>query len=173
MTYYRRILLIALILFSCVGCDQVTKVTAQRYLASSEPISYLGNIVRLQYAENSGAFLSLGAVLPADLRFWLLIVLTGIGVAGMLASILVKRSLRPSLVIAMSFIIGGGIGNLIDRAFNNGAVIDFMNIGVGSLRTGIFNIADVAIMIGMGLLIVFGHLHSRSVRRFYALLVVL
>ena len=154
MKYYKRMLLIAIILFSCVGCDQITKVTAQKYLASSQPISYLGDTFRLQYTENRGAFLSLGAVLPANLRFWLLIVLTGIGVAGMLAFILVKRSLRPSLVIAISLIIGGGVGNLIDRTFNNGAVIDFMNIGVGSLRTGIFNVADVAIMIGMGMLIV-------------------
>jgi signal peptidase II len=173
MTYYKRMLLIAIMLFSCVGCDQITKVTAQRYLASSGAISYWGDIVRLQYAENSGAFLSLGAVLPAGLRFWLLIVLTGIGVAGMLAFILVKRNPRPSLVIAISFIMAGGVGNLIDRIVNNGAVIDFMDIGVGSLRTGIFNIADVAIMIGMGMLIVFGHLKSRSIRRFYALFVVL
>jgi signal peptidase II len=173
MTNYKRMLFIVIILFTCVGCDQITKVTAQRYLASSGPISYWGDIVRLQYAENQGAFLSLGALLPAGLRFWLLIVLTGIGVAGMLAFILAKRSLRPSLVIAISLIIGGGVGNLIDRIANNGAVIDFMNIGVGNLRTGIFNVADVTIMIGIGVLIVFGHLESRSIRRFYALFVVL
>ena len=154
-------LLIGIILFSCVGCDQVTKVTAQKYLASSQPISYLGDIFRLQYIENNGAFLSIGAALPGGLRFWLLIVLTGIALAGMLVFILVKRSLRPSFVIAISFIIGGEVGNLIDRTFNNGAVIDFMNIGVGSLRTGVFNIADVAIMIGMGMLIVIGRLYSR------------
>ena len=162
MTYYKRMLLIAIILFSCVGCDQITKTTAQRYLAFSQPISYLGDILRLQYAENSGAFLSLGAALPAGLRFWLLIVLTGIGVGGMLAFILVKRNLRPSLVITMFFIIGGGVGNLIDRTFNNRAVIDFINIGVGSLRTGILNIADVAIMMGTGMLIVICNPYSRS-----------
>jgi signal peptidase II len=168
ITYYKRMLLIVVILFSCVGCDQVTKVTAQKYLASSQPISYLGDIFRLQYAENYGAFLSLGAALPEGLRFWLLIVVTGITVAGLLVFILVKRSLRTSLVIAISFIIGGGGGNLIDRTFNNGAVIDFMNIGVGSLRTGIFNIADVAIMIGMGIfiVIVIGRLYSRSQNTF-------
>lgn len=154
MTYYKRMLLIAISLFSCVGCDQITKVSAQRHLASLQPIVYLGDIFRLQYTENSGAFLSLGEALPSGIRFWLLIVLTGIGAAGMFVFILVKRSLRRSLVIAISFIIGGGVGNLIDRIANNGAVIDFMNIGAGSVRTGIFNVADVAIMIGMGMLIV-------------------
>jgi signal peptidase II len=166
MTYYNRVLLIVVILFSCVGCDQVTKVTAQKYLASSQPISYFDDIFRLQYMENKGAFLSLGAALPEGLRFWLLIALTGIAVAGMLVFLLLKRSLRLSFVIAISFIIGGGVGNLIDRILNNGAVIDFMNIGVGRLRTGIFNIADLPIMIGIGMLMVIGHLYSRSQNTF-------
>ena len=160
MSYHKRMLLIVIILSSCVGCDQATKATAQKYLASSQPISYLGDFLRLQYMENGGAFLSLGGALPAGLRFWLLVVLTGIAVAGMLVFVIVKRSLLPSFVIALSFIIGGGTGNLIDRTFNNGAVIDFMNIGVGGLRTGIFNIADVAIMIGMVMLVVTSHLYS-------------
>lgn len=44
---------------------------------------------------------------------------------------------------------GGGVGNLIDRIFNEGRVIDFMNIGVGSLCTGVFNVADIAISFGV------------------------
>ncbi len=64
--------------------------------------------------------------------------------------------------MAIFFIIGGGVGNLIDRMSNNGAVIDSMNIGVGNLRTEIFNLADIAIMIGVGMLIFMGHKHSES-----------
>ncbi len=109
----------------------------------------------LQYTENAGAFLNLGSSLPAQARFWILCVLTGSAVAGMLVFILINRSLRPSFVAGLSLIIGGGFGNLMDRIFNNGAVIDFMNIGVGSLRTGIFNIADVAITTGALTLIFF------------------
>lgn len=45
-------------------------------------------------------------------------------------------------------IIGGGMGNLIDRLFFNGLVIDFLNIEIGPLRSGIFNVADIAIMVG-------------------------
>ena len=44
--------------------------------------------------------------------------------------------------------IGGGLGNLIDRIFNSGAVVDFVSIGLGGLRTGIFNVSDVAIVAG-------------------------
>jgi signal peptidase II len=50
--------------------------------------------------------------------------------------------------IALVFILAGGTGNLIDRIFNEGRVIDFMNMGIGSIRTGIFNMADIAIAIG-------------------------
>ena len=55
---------------------------------------------------------------------------------------------------AYSLVFAGGIGNLIDRAFRTeGKVIDFMNMGIGSLRTGIFNVADMAIMAGLILLL--------------------
>jgi signal peptidase II len=57
-------------------------------------------------------------------------------------------------------IIGGGFGNLLDRFLNDGAVIDFMNLGLGWLRTGIFNVADMAITGGVIFLLVFG-LRSR------------
>lgn len=152
--YCKRLFLIVIILLSCVGCDRITKVAAHKYLAFSQPISYAGDFFRLQYSENHGAFLSLGAALPAGLRFWLLVVLTGASVSAMLVFILVKRSLSPFFAMAFSLIIGGGVGNLIDRTFNNGTVIDFMNVGVGSLRTGIFNVADVAIMLGTAMLII-------------------
>lgn len=156
MTYHKRMLLIAVILLSCVGCDQVTKTISKDHLLQARPTSYLGDTFRLHYMENKGAFLSLGSTLSAGVRFWLLIVLAGIAVAGMLVFVLINRSLRPLLVAGLSFIIGGGIGNLIDRAIHNGAVIDFMNIGVGSLRTGVFNVADVAIMAGAGMMIFIG-----------------
>jgi signal peptidase II len=165
MTYFKCLLLIGIILISCVGCDQTTKALAKNHLSQAQPISYLGDILRLHYMENVGAFLSLGSSLSAQARFWVLCVLTGSAVAGMLAFILIKRSLCPSFVAGLSLIIAGGIGNLIDRVFNNGAVIDFMNIGIGGLRTGIFNIADVAIMAGALTLIFFG---SRPDNRPYA-----
>lgn len=159
ITYFRRVLLVGIILVFCAGCDQATKAVAKNHLSQARPISYLGGTFRLQYMENTGAFMSLGSTMSAESRFWLLIVLTGISVVGMFVLVLMHRGLRPACVIGLSLIIGGGFGNLIDRIFNNGAVIDFMNIGIGGLRTGIFNIADVAITTGALTLIFFG---SRS-----------
>jgi signal peptidase II len=46
-------------------------------------------------------------------------------------------------------IVGGGVSNLIDRLRYGGYVVDFLNVGIGSLRTGIFNVADMAIMAGV------------------------
>jgi signal peptidase II len=57
-------------------------------------------------------------------------------------------------VIAITCILGGGLSNLLDRCFYDGRVFDFLNVGIGSLRTGIFNVADVGIMVGVGLLFV-------------------
>lgn len=162
MNHIGRSLLIAVILFSCVGCDQTTKAIARNHLLQAGPISYLGDTFRLQYTENTGAFLSLGSSLPAGTRFWILIVLTGLAVAGMLVFALMNRSLRPVFVAGISLIIGGGVGNLVDRIVHKGAVIDFMNIGLGNLRTGIFNVADVAIMIGTGVLIFFSAQRAKA-----------
>ena len=52
-------------------------------------------------------------------------------------------------------IIGGGLGNLIDRLSNNFRVVDFLNFGIGSLRTGILNIADMSVTIGVLFLAVY------------------
>jgi len=72
-----------------------------------------------------------------------------------------SRRLQVTQVIAFSLMIGGGAGNLIDRIFNHGAVIDFVNLGVGNLRTGVFNAADVEILAGIALLLLQGFLLTK------------
>jgi signal peptidase II len=145
----RRGLLLLALMLACVGCDQATKEIASRTMAGEPRISLLYDTVRLQLAENSGAFLGLGAGLSDGLRFWLLTVLNGLVIAGVLAYLLVKGRQLPSLqFVALGLIAAGGVGNLIDRVANDGRVTDFVNLGVGPVRTGIFNVADVAIMAG-------------------------
>lgn len=51
--------------------------------------------------------------------------------------------------VALSLVFSGGISNFYDRVLNNGAVIDFLNVGIGSIRTGVFNVADMAILLGI------------------------
>ncbi len=57
-------------------------------------------------------------------------------------------------LIALSLIVGGGLGNLIDRLLNHGVVVDYISMGVGSLRTGVFNLADAAITVGLVVILV-------------------
>ena len=164
MTRFRRVVFITIVLLTCVGCDQITKQAARTYLASSQPTSYLGGIFRLQVTENPGSFLSFGSTFPFGTRFWVFTVLTGIALAGLVALMLVHRDPRSKGIAGLSLIVAGGVGNLIDRALNHGAVIDFMNISVGGLSTGIFNIADVTILAGAGV-VIFRSFQQRRRRR--------
>jgi len=140
----------------CVGCDQASKRAAVEILKGTETLSYWGDIFRLTYAENSGAFLGLGGGWPAPVR-WLVFTGAALLVVAFSAAWVVsqlRRQPHGSLTIwAMVLIAAGGMGNLVDRIAREGRVVDFMNLGIGSVRTGIFNIADVQIMLGLGLLV--------------------
>jgi signal peptidase II len=141
------------VLLSCVGCDQATKSAARRLLATSEPISILNGLIRFEYAENPGGFLSVGAHLPGSLRFLIFVVCAG-AVLALVPLLAVKGwDSTPTRLMGLTLIVGGGLGNLIDRLINDGRVVDFVSLGVGSLRTGIMNVADVAVFAGVALLL--------------------
>jgi signal peptidase II len=141
--------LLALALATCVGCDQAAKALAREALAFSPPLALLGGAVRLQYAENPGAFLSLGASLPAEARFLLGTVFVGATLAALLIFTLRAAGLSPGQRTGFALILSGGVGNLIDRVMNDGQVIDFVVLRLGPFHTGIFNVADVAITAGV------------------------
>jgi signal peptidase II len=149
----KRTLLVIAMLISCVGCDQTTKSVAKSYLSESQAVSYLRGSVRLQVAKNYGAFLELGASLPQKQRATLLSVGVAVVLVALLVYCLASSPGNPVTVPAFGLIIGGGVSNLIDRLFYGGYVVDFLNIGIGPIRTGIFNFADVFIMVGVLLLI--------------------
>lgn len=135
----------------CLALDQSTKVLATRLLPTV-PLSYFGDTFRLQHALNTGAFLGMAGTWSPELRFWLLTVLNG-GFLLILLGVLLRNWRMPRWqFIACVGIFSGGLGNLIDRTTNRGQVTDFLNLGVGSLRTGIFNVADMAITGGALLL---------------------
>lgn len=67
--------------------------------------------------------------------------------------VLFVQPMPRATVVAWSLVLSGGLGNLVDRIRNDGRVINFMNIGIGSLRTGIFNVADVCITVGVVVLV--------------------
>jgi len=152
--------LLALGFLACTGCDQAAKAIARDALASSPPLTLLGGAVRLEYTENPGAFLSLGANLPPAARFLVGVVFVAVSLAALLVFALRAAGLSPRQRTGLALILGGGLGNLIDRLINHGQVIDFVSLGIGRLHTGIFNLADVAITAGV--LMVFLSFRRRS-----------
>lgn len=125
--------------------DQITKIAAQQYLQFAGVRSFGADVFRLTYAENSGVFLGLGRALPESMRFWLFTLAVGL----VLTAILIDTMRSPApdrwRLYAIIGILAGGFGNLVDRILRNGIVVDFMNMGIGGLRTGIFNVADMLI----------------------------
>lgn len=143
-----KILLILGILSCCIGCDQATKSLATQTLQHSRPHSFLADTVRLEYALNPGGFLSLGSTLPDEFRRWIFIGANLCMLFALAAFLCLKRDLSLAIFTSLAFILAGGIGNLIDRIGNHGLVTDFINVGIGPLRTGVFNVADMAVLFG-------------------------
>ena len=96
--------------------------------------------------------LGLGDELPDGARVALLVV-ANLGILAALGWWAFRRRQEVLVRVAATLVIAGGVGNLIDRVLREGGrVVDFMVVGVGPVKTGVFNVADVAVMIGVGLL---------------------
>lgn len=145
----KNVFIMIVILVITVGIDQWTKVIAVNHLMGKEPLLFLNGLFQIVYAENPGAFLGMGGDWPRSLRFVIFGLLVVIGLVGIMWAI-VKNKFNAYEKIAYSFILGGGIGNVIDRlTHDNGHVVDFLFIDLGFARTGVFNVADMAIVLGV------------------------
>jgi signal peptidase II len=151
----RRALLVFGLLLGTVGCDQGTKALAVSALRDGPARTYLGGLIRLFYAENRGAFGSLGAHWPEPLKLVVFVGLPILVLGGVLVRTLRDLTMPLRQVVALALIVAGGAGNLIDRV-RHGYVVDFMYVGVGRVGTNVFNVADVALMVGIGLLLLDG-----------------
>lgn len=148
-----RFLLGVIVLLACLGCDQGTKYLATEHLRGHPGQSYLMDTVRLEYALNSGGFLSVGNNLSLEVRRWVFVGFNGAMLLGLTCFVVLKWNARLSVFIAAVCVLAGGIGNLIDRVTNQGLVTDFLNVGLGPVRSGIFNVADMAVTFGVIVLI--------------------
>ena len=153
------LMVLLLVIATTIGCDRVTKHVAEATLMGLPSQSFLADTVRLEWTQNPGAFLGLGADWPAGIRTALFT-----GGNALLLMVLVIAAVRlrwsgPAL-LGLAFFVAGGASNLADR-LARGTVTDFINVGVGPLRTGIFNVADVAIMLGAALVAI-GSFRSRE-----------
>jgi signal peptidase II len=145
MALRKRIVLVVVTLLACVGCDQKTKSLASKALDGRDAESFLADVIRLDYTENAGGFLGLGSSLPGRWRIAVFSIGCSAAIAAVLAYALLVSKCGWLELLGLSLMCGGGIGNLVDR-WAYGYTRDFLNVGLGPIRTGIFDVADVALM---------------------------
>jgi signal peptidase II len=126
--------------------DQLTKAWLVATLAPNELLEIVGDAVRFVHHQNSGALF--GLFRDQALLFGIL----SIGVIGVIVSYHARSDRSRYLSIALGLLLGGAIGNLVDR-LRLGYVVDFVDIGIGSLRFYTFNVADAAISTAIVLLV--------------------
>ncbi len=142
-----------------ISTDQCTKLLARSILEPSSEISFIHDFIHFSLIENHGGFLGIVSHLPENIKFFLLNIGVSVLLFCCLVYLFISKNSTTCQDITLAAVIGGGVSNLIDRLLHNGGVTDFLSIGIGSLRTGIFNLADVYILIGS---FVFGYFLFRT-----------
>lgn len=128
--------------------DLVTKIVVVHYVKPGNPIAIVGDVVTLRLVRNPGAAFSMATGMT-----WLL---TVVAVAVVVGVIKIGRTLRsPWWALGLGLVLGGALGNLIDRFFRapgpfQGHVVDFVSVGWWP----VFNVADSSIVCGAILLVV-------------------
>lgn len=156
-----RASIIILILAFNIGCDQVTKSIARKDLPDYKVIGFLSNHLTLEKTENTGAFLSMGDNLNGPVKYVLLMGLPLLALLAALVYIIIKTDIKRYTLLGIIMVVGGGIGNLYDRVIH-GSVTDFMHIDFVIFQTGVFNVADMSIMAGMGFILVDSYLKRKE-----------
>jgi signal peptidase II len=139
--------------------DQATKAAIVATLAVGDRLDVIGDVVQLWHARNRGAAFS---ILQGEL--WLFFIVT---VAALLMVAYFHRTLRERsiwLQVILGAILGGALGNFTDRV-RLGYVVDFVSVGVGDLRWPTFNVADSAVVCGIGLLVIYLTVTERRAER--------
>lgn len=145
-------ILILIILTINVGCDQVSKIIVRENVEYNQRISIIDGFVTLTKVENTGAFLSLGHDLPRIIYKIIFIILPLIVLGYALYYLLTNSTLSRLSGLAICLIIGGGIGNIIDRILY-GSVTDFLHFNFIIFQTGIVNMADISVTAGFFILV--------------------
>jgi signal peptidase II len=134
-----------------IAVDQLTKVWAQARLPGS-PVEVLANTLSLVYVENRNAAFGFGGFVPDAARKWVLLALTGTLTIGLFVAMLRSPDLASRLGFGIT--VAGALGNIIDRA-RLGYVIDFI-YWYRWFQWPNFNVADILVCTGIGVLVVFG-----------------
>jgi signal peptidase II len=126
--------------------DQLTKAWVTSFLAPGQSVDVIGDLVRLVHSQNDGGLFGLlrGQALP--------FALVSLVVVGLIVAYHGRSGRSSYLSITLGLLLGGALGNLIDR-LRLGHVVDFVDAGIGGLRWYTFNVADAAISFSILLLL--------------------
>jgi signal peptidase II len=133
--------------------DRWTKRLVASHIAMYSHIQIIPGFFRLTHTENTGAAFSLFADSPSH---WKTALLIGFSMVAMvIVSVLLWKQARALTItgIALSLILGGAVGNLWDRVAS-GRVVDFLLFYFRQYQWPVFNLADSAIVVGAGLLVI-------------------
>ncbi len=147
---FRNLLIIG-ILVSNISCDQISKNIVRQKLEYNEQINVVSNYLILTKVENKGAFLGFGNSIPRPIYKILMIILPLIVIGYALYYLLKSQNAFNLFNIGLSFLIGGGLGNIFDRILY-GSVTDFLYFDFVLFHTGIVNMADISVTIGFFLI---------------------
>ena len=149
----KRNISISIIIVLSIFLDQVSKILIRKNVEQYSDIKLIGEYFILTNVENSGAFLGMGSDFSPIMKSFFLIVLPIAILISIIIYVYRDKEIDKISLIGFSLIIGGGIGNIFDRIIY-GSVTDFLFIDLGGIfRTGIFNIADLAVTTGMILIL--------------------
>lgn len=138
-----------IVMMFCVFLDQITKYLVVIYMDLHQSISVIPGIFNFTYIRNEGA--AFGSM--SDSR-WVFMVLSTVAIVALVAYLFIKKPKSKLFCTALSMIVGGGIGNMIDRV-RLGYVVDFLDFcAFPKLWMWTFNVADAFVCIGAGMLIV-------------------
>ncbi len=152
-------LLFFLLIAGVILADQLTKILALQYLAPVGSYPLWENVLHLTYVENTGAAFGM----LKDHR-WVFLVISTVALGGMIVYMFLNKSRHPLEIVAVAFIVGGGIGNMIDR-IARGFVVDFVDVKCIPFWKYIFNVADIFVCVGCGLFILYVLLYETRVKK--------
>jgi signal peptidase II len=141
----RKLVLFAVVLGGVLVLDQLTKHAVQNSMHLYQQIDLIGDYVRLTYIHNKGA--AFGISLGEYSRY-IFMLLSLLALGALVAMYWFTPASDHVRLAAIALICGGAVGNLIDRFRSHHGVVDFMDIGVGTTRWPVFNVADVAVTAG-------------------------
>ncbi|MCP3761926.1 signal peptidase II [Domibacillus sp. A3M-37] len=149
MYYYVLTLLVILL-------DQWTKWLIVRSMEIGESVPVIENLLHITSHRNRGAAWGM-----LEGQFWLFYIITAVVVVGIIYFMQKEAKGKPLMKASLAVLLGGAIGNFIDRLFR-GEVVDFVQTFIGGYRFPIFNIADAALTIGVILLFIAMFIEDRK-----------